>query len=332
MCEALGVQKSRSAPYHPQGNAVVERFNRTLENMLSMTVKEDQSDWDLQIPFVMAAYRATPHSSTGYSPNFMMFGRESAMPTEVAYGLPQGTTTVDQHSYVEDLLASLRKAHRIAFERMGRAAERQKRYYDAHTAPVLYEVGDQVWKFHPLKKPGISPKLQSFWTGPWEVVRRISKFVLEIKGVSCTRIYWRKSAVSNYHIYSIIMNIDIIGLSRYRGSTAVLDYPYEHKFVETFIIILRESRRVCIKYIVKWTLVVIICERAELRRLLAYISNLAYRLVWVMDCYRKISGPGCNIAYLCLLKYICFWDGAVVLVRPSGGSKWTAGAMHGQGA
>ena len=43
------------------------------------------------------------------------------------------------------------------------------------------------------------------------------------------------------------MNIDIIGLSRYRGSTAVLDYPYEHKFVETFIIILRESRRVCIK-------------------------------------------------------------------------------------
>ena len=95
MCEALGVQKSRAAPYHPQGNSCVERFNRTLENMLSMTVKEDQSDWDLQIPFVMAAYHVTPRSSTGYSPNFMMFGRESAMPTEVAYGLPQGTTMVD---------------------------------------------------------------------------------------------------------------------------------------------------------------------------------------------------------------------------------------------
>ena len=53
--------------------------------------------------------------------------------------------------------------------------------------------------------------------GPSRVPGRLScespmwstKFVLEIKGASCTRIYWRKSAVSNCYIYSIIRNINI---------------------------------------------------------------------------------------------------------------------------
>ena len=34
-CQLLGVQKTRTSPYHPQSDGLIERFNRTLFNMLS---------------------------------------------------------------------------------------------------------------------------------------------------------------------------------------------------------------------------------------------------------------------------------------------------------
>ena len=49
VCQLLGVKKTRTTPYHPQSDGLVERFNRTLLDMLSMAVKDDERDWDLSI-------------------------------------------------------------------------------------------------------------------------------------------------------------------------------------------------------------------------------------------------------------------------------------------
>ena len=75
VCVLLGIHKTRTTPYHPQADGVVERLNRTLESMLTATVKTDQTDWDLQLPFVSAAYRSTKHATTGFSPNYLVLGR-----------------------------------------------------------------------------------------------------------------------------------------------------------------------------------------------------------------------------------------------------------------
>lgn len=44
LCDTLGITQTRTTAYHPQGNAQVERFNRTLEAMLAKIVSENQSD------------------------------------------------------------------------------------------------------------------------------------------------------------------------------------------------------------------------------------------------------------------------------------------------
>ena len=66
----------------------MERFNRTLVEMLHGKIKEDQEDWDLQLPACMMAYRGAVHESTGATPNLLMLGRELEVPLDVLTEAP----------------------------------------------------------------------------------------------------------------------------------------------------------------------------------------------------------------------------------------------------
>ena len=83
LCAALGVAKVRTSPYEASTNGLIERFHLTLNAMLAKTVKENQRNWDDRLQFVMAAYRSTQHASTSLTPNFVIFGRENVMPSDL---------------------------------------------------------------------------------------------------------------------------------------------------------------------------------------------------------------------------------------------------------
>ena len=57
LCDLWGVQKSRTTPYHPQGNGVVERGNRGLGDSLhALLLARDQEEWDKLLPQIMRAF------------------------------------------------------------------------------------------------------------------------------------------------------------------------------------------------------------------------------------------------------------------------------------
>ena len=72
--EAFGVTKSHTTAYHPAGDGLLERFNRSLLRMLQAYTQQ-HSDWEKYLHFVLYAYRTATHSSTGVSPFELMFGR-----------------------------------------------------------------------------------------------------------------------------------------------------------------------------------------------------------------------------------------------------------------
>lgn len=53
MCKILGIDKTRTTLYRPKSDGMIERANRTIENMLSAFVSENQKDWDDLIPLLI---------------------------------------------------------------------------------------------------------------------------------------------------------------------------------------------------------------------------------------------------------------------------------------
>ena len=84
--QALQTNHLVTAAYHPQCNGLVERYNHTFAEMLSMYVNSYHNDWDGLIDFVTFAYNTSRQETTGYSPFYLLYGREAVLPIDVALG------------------------------------------------------------------------------------------------------------------------------------------------------------------------------------------------------------------------------------------------------
>ena len=159
ICRMLGVDKLRTTPYKPSTNQV-ERLHRSINSVLGKTVANHQRDWDVRLSFAMAAYRASRHESTGYTPNLLTLGREVRMPADIVYGSLDETPNESYDSYVENVRGRMTAAYEETQIALRKAAERNKRYYDVRVRPNEYKVGSWVYYYNPRKFKGRQDKCE----------------------------------------------------------------------------------------------------------------------------------------------------------------------------
>ncbi|KAJ8391282.1 hypothetical protein AAFF_G00090690 [Aldrovandia affinis] len=75
-------------------------------------------------------------------------------------------------------LQRLRVAHDFSRQAQETVGLRQKRAFDQHCKGQAFKPGDRVWIHCPVRKKGLSPKLQSHWRRPGEVVGRVSEVTI----------------------------------------------------------------------------------------------------------------------------------------------------------
>ena len=180
VCKLLDIEKTRTSPLHPQSDGQVERYNRTLVEMLRGKLQENQEDWDLKLQTCMMAYRSSVHESTGETPNMLMLGREIEVPLDVITEPPPDSPPLTTE-YALALQQRLLGAHELARRHLGKAAERQKRNYDKRASSKPFQVGDSVWLHNVRRRKGRNPKLDCPWEGPYLVVSVLSDVTYRMK-------------------------------------------------------------------------------------------------------------------------------------------------------
>ena len=186
VCKLLGIAKSRTTPYHPQSDGLVERFNRTLLDMLAKSVRDRPFEWEDHIRHLCLAYNTSVHPTTGYSPFFLMFGRQVRMPVDLMYGTPTASP-VAVPEYVSNLRTSLTSAYERVRATMGTKLDRQKEFYDEKVHGDPFQEGDLVWLNTPAVPRGQSRKLHNPWSGPYRVVARLSDAVYRVQHTQIRR-------------------------------------------------------------------------------------------------------------------------------------------------
>lgn len=176
----MGIRSIRTSAYHPQTDAMVEKFNGTLKTGIRKYLEEYGGEWNKALPYILFAYRETPHSSTGFSPFELTLGRTPKGPLDVVHQQWTGTASTagtDVVSYLTSVYRKMEKAARQATTNEEKAKTSMAQYYDKGARLVHFQIGDLVL----LLKPSVGSKLQARWKGPYTIVRRLYPTTYQVK-------------------------------------------------------------------------------------------------------------------------------------------------------
>ena len=151
--------------------------------MLGKVVSETQRDWALHVSAAAAAYMASEQVVTGFTPNFMILGREVKAPVDLILGAPAGKEEfwASWHEFVADAQQKCRKAYAIARASLSVQASRRKDVYDRKVVRRKFSIGQWVWYFYPPRYKGRSPKWSTMYVGSMLIVNVISATNVKIQ-------------------------------------------------------------------------------------------------------------------------------------------------------
>ena len=172
----MAIKGIRTTPYHPQTNGACERLNGVLKKMLKRLSAEQPHLWPRFINPLLFAYREVEHKSTGYSPFFLMYGRDIRGPMHILKETLEGNVPQDEegktaYQYVLEMQERLEKTYALAQEELKRAGKASAQYINRRTALRSLQPKDKCL----ILLPSSANKLLAKWQGPFEIIEKVNK-------------------------------------------------------------------------------------------------------------------------------------------------------------
>lgn len=161
LCALYNCQKLRTTAYHPQSNGLCEKMNQTIIHLLRTVPPHKRADWPILLPELIYMYNNHIHCSTGYTPYYLMFGRQGKLPADLALevSVPDDVNPLPQTDWVSDHQRRLADANDIVEARMEEVRKKQQLDYDQNAKAETFQVGNKVW----LKNNHRTSKLDTMW-------------------------------------------------------------------------------------------------------------------------------------------------------------------------
>ncbi len=103
LCELLDIHKVKSSPYHPICNGMSERFNRTIQTIITSYVNQNQTNWDQLLPSLVFAYNTVTHSTTKTTPFELTYGRKPKVPVDFVFPNVELNLHLTSDNYAENV-------------------------------------------------------------------------------------------------------------------------------------------------------------------------------------------------------------------------------------
>ncbi len=170
LCRLCDTRKLNTSSWHPQTDGLVERFNATLINILSMYTDSKQDDWDSFIPYALFSYRTARQESLKETPFHLMYGADARLPIDAAFQTYRSKYNPDPDAFMDLVPIWLTESREFAQQELGKAQKRQKSIYDRKVKIRDFQKGQLVYLYTPVATKGQSRKLLHPWHGPFEVI------------------------------------------------------------------------------------------------------------------------------------------------------------------
>ena len=126
----LQIDKIRTTSFHPQFNSVIELMIRTLLNLPTKSIDNEQSQWSYFLPFVLMAYRSSVHESTGFTLIFHVLGHELLLPLNLMYPPPKTNKPTHVNKHVMQKEAVFHRAHQLVRRNTTNRQKRRNALYN----------------------------------------------------------------------------------------------------------------------------------------------------------------------------------------------------------
>ena len=158
-----GVGRSRTTGYHPEGNGITERMNKTLINMLKTLSEEEKKNWSESLGKLAFAYNVTKHKTTGFSPYYLMFGRDPILPMDNVFEISEEGEKIRKSydKYAEEWKMSMNQAFEIVQKNSEKKRGEAKKHYDQKAKAIEIGIGDRILIRN--REKGGTGKLRNFW-------------------------------------------------------------------------------------------------------------------------------------------------------------------------
>jgi len=196
IAELLGARKVFTTPRNPRSDGQVENQMRTIKDMLQSFTHENQKDWSDHLHLVQQAYNSTCNDATGFSPHFLLFGKEMNNPSEEHIEQVNALSADEYHAIVNRKAQIMQWCWVNIGKRVRSNSEKFNRIPSERLEFKPYKVGDffymkvipkTTYKTKSEKEAiQISSKLQFRYVGPYRVKKVLLPILYqaEIHGVT----------------------------------------------------------------------------------------------------------------------------------------------------
>lgn len=163
LAKLLEIKKLNSTAYHHEAIGALENTHKVLGNFLRIQCSNKIFNWSDWVPYYEFAFNNTVHSSTNYTPFYLLYGRNSRMPSSLTDTIPDPLYNLDDFTKLMKLKMQI--THEEVKQKLIQEKIDRIKNTNTNTKPRFYKEGEYIWLKNETAK-----KLEEKFLGPYKIL------------------------------------------------------------------------------------------------------------------------------------------------------------------